>query len=106
MMPSAVASPCQISFHFTPPSITPGMAVMVTSFKGAGWGNCLGWAWAASGAAARAHRSNGLIEGMLIVISRSEGICRTAGVGLRVIAGVGLRVIAGVGLRPRARWRE
>src|SRR5579875_3698462 len=75
MIPSAVASPCQTSFHCTPPSITPGMAVMVTSFTGAGCANCLGGAcWASSGTAASAQKSVALNEDrkgdMLIVISR------------------------------------
>src|ERR1700722_1355325 len=37
--PSALSGPCQTSFHCAPSAITPGIAVTVTCFSAAGWGN-------------------------------------------------------------------
>src|SRR5580698_577788 len=44
-MPSAFWSPCHARVHLAPASITPGIAVIVTSRGGAGWGN-VRWAFA------------------------------------------------------------
>ena len=41
-MPSAFSLPCQTRVHLAPSAITPGMAVTVTSFAGAGWGKVRG----------------------------------------------------------------
>src|ERR1700735_4138764 len=44
-MPSAFWSPCHARVHLAPASITPEIAVMMTSRGGAGWGN-VRWAFA------------------------------------------------------------
>jgi hypothetical protein len=64
-MPSELLVLWKMSFHFAPASITPGIAVIVTSFAGAGWGKLRGggvWLKPMSGASSAHKKQRSLAE--------------------------------------------
>src|ERR1700689_3946313 len=71
-MPSAFSLPCQTSFHFTPASMIPGIAVIVTSLGGGGCGKVLGavTGWDRANPRERADLMGGCVVEVMMLLYR------------------------------------